>query len=79
MNTIKAGENLTINLPQMKNNQVITVHNFANSETYIFKSEIQEIKQEKPKIDIFNVWKDKKPDLPVDRHSNLTIIYIDGE
>ena len=62
MNTIKAGENLTINLPQMKNNQVITVHNFANSETYIFKSEIPEIEQKKLKVNIFNVWVDEKPE-----------------
>jgi hypothetical protein len=63
MNTIKTGENLTINLPVMKDKQVITVHNVANNETYIFKSEIKEVEIE---IDIkksqdFDFWDTVNP------------------
>jgi hypothetical protein len=63
MNTIKTDENLTVILPVMKDKQVITLHNVANNETYIFKSEIKEVEIE---IDIkksqdFDFWDTVNP------------------
>jgi hypothetical protein len=71
MNTIKTDENLTVILdenltvilPVMKDKQVITLHNVANNETYIFKSEIKEVEIE---IDIkksqyFDFWDSVNP------------------
>jgi uncharacterized protein (DUF2147 family) len=63
MNTIKTSENLTIILPVMKDKQVITLHNVAKNETYIFKSEIKEVEIE---IDIkksqyFDFWDSVNP------------------
>jgi len=72
MNTIKTGENLTVILPVMKDKQIITVHNFGNNETYIFKSEIKEVENVCNYSMVFNnqeSFMENKPELGL---GNLT-------
>jgi hypothetical protein len=66
MNTIKTDENLTVILPVMKDKQVITLHNVAKNQTYIFKSEIKEVENVCNSSMVFNNQKsfmENKPEL----------------